>query len=442
MPRQILRQADAISETRSAPGTLRAGKLLCLALAVLMITSFYPYLPGALADAEQTRHVFRLQYKESGFWFHVRLDLESTEVVFKKEPDYAGREVVRSVLPIGQGRDDFIGFAWDRVGRRLYLDLNRNLDLTDDPSGAFESQNGLFEGIRLEYTDGEVSIPYVIDVAFYRPFGSFARIRSGWEGEIELNGKKMSLGIVDNMDGTVRSGPRVREPSGPGDIIAPRPFDSLILRARNGTDEPDTSEVLGDVELPPIGMPARLLDPDPFPIPQRLSFDGGSYDLAFAFEPGETQTELVATFTESDTPMGKLKIDGQFIKRLILWERVSRGLSLVVLDSPDTSVLVPVGEHFEQMVYLDSGGPRGLFRAQRYASVFITEDEPTTLTIGGPLKHDFRVYRRGNALQFAHTLRGTGGITYTASEPDLEEAPVFVIYKDGQEIASGAFEYG
>jgi hypothetical protein len=379
-----------------------------------LIISFSLPFSFAGADAAQTKHVFRLQYKETGFSLHVPIDIEGKEVVFKKEPDFGGREITRGALQTGRDEGDFIGFAWDRAQRKLYLDLNQNLDITDDPDGVYESRPSYytqrFEGIRLERAHGGVTVPYVIDIhlAIQHRFYSRAIVRSGWESDIELNGKRWSAAVADNMDGNTDSG------------------DRLILNIRE--DEGGVSE--------------EMLDTDLLTVPERLSIDGHAYELAFAFEPGETQTELVATFIESDVPMGELRIAGQSIKRLLLKEDGSDGSSLVVLDQPNDTVAVPLGEYYRQRIYLDSRGPRGLFRASRYDSVRVAANRPAQLNVGGPVKHELTVRRWRNTLHLNYLLAGLGGENYTVGWLNPQEPVQFAVYKADTKIASGAFEYG
>lgn len=407
MPRQILRQADAISETRSAPR-----KLFCLALAVLLITCFHPYVPGAHAATAQTKHVFRLQYRDTGFYLNSPVNLESMEVIFKKEPDFGRRKIVRGALQIGQAESDFIGFAWDEAQCELYLDLNQNLDITDDPDGVYECDPGKyyqnFKRICIERDYGGVTVPYVIDLRIDRGSSPRVFVRSGWEGEIELNGKRWAAAVADNMDGNIDSS------------------DRLILNIHK--DEAGVSEA--------------MLNTGDLSVPQRLSIDGHSYEPAFAFEPGETRTELVATFTESAVPMGELKIAGQSIKWLLLEQDGSDGSPLVVLDEPNDSVAVPVGEYYRQRIYLDSRGPRGLFRAYRYDTVHVAANRPVQLNVGGPVKHELTVRRWGNTLHLNYLLAGLGGENYTVRWLNPQEQVQFAVYKADTKIASGAFEYG
>lgn len=84
---------------------------------------------------------FRLEYRDSGFRHRMPVMRKDT-LVFKKEPALKGKKVVRGALLAGRDRDDFLGLACDKEARILYLDLNGNLDLTDDVEASY---SGTFE---------------------------------------------------------------------------------------------------------------------------------------------------------------------------------------------------------------------------------------------------------------------------------------------------------
>jgi hypothetical protein len=399
---------------------------LVFAIALLLGISFCAAAPSEEVD-EQAKHVFRLKYKEVDFSLHVDAPVEGHEVVFKKEPEFGGHDIVRGPLRRrSQAEKEFIGFAWDSSAGKLYLDLNRNLDLTDDPDGIFESKDGWFRNVRFEIERGAVRVPCVIDLAIRRTRDGWvsceAFVRSVWQAEIELNGKKWWFAIQDNMDGEI-------------DLR-----DYVVFRS----SEESFTSVLNEVRatLAQVRASEILEAPDSLPLMQRLSFDGASYDLELGFEYAEAGTELVATFTESDIPFGELRIDGKSIKRLVLQRQDEKGVSFVVLDAPEANVKVPVGSYFSPMVFLDGGGSAGLFSAYSPKGVLISEDKPATLKVGGPLTHRLAVHRLGNTLQLDYRLSGVGDGSYTPRERARERPPQFAIYKGDTNIASGSFEYG
>lgn len=75
---------------------------------------------------------FILSPVQDGFSLSAGLDGRDGQVVFKKEPAYAGTTVRRGAIRFGANRSDFIGLAIDVTANQLYVDRNRNLDLTDD----------------------------------------------------------------------------------------------------------------------------------------------------------------------------------------------------------------------------------------------------------------------------------------------------------------------
>jgi len=378
---------------------------------------------GAHEPAGQTRHVFRLQYKDSGFSVPVHIDLEGKDIVFKKEPAFGGDKVVRGSLPTGKDKKEFIGFACDLTARKLHLDLNRNLDLTDDPAGTFQGRiidppAGLqlprhlrFEKVQFQVVQGSVPVPYVIDIqimAFTQRPLIDVTVRSGWQGEIELYGKKRILGVTDNLSGIIETD------------------DHLHLRQGGG------SETL----VTPWSYADRLF------VPHNLFFGGHAYDLAFAFEPGTVGTELVTTFTETHPALGELKITGQSIKRIKLEQGKQGWKTTVVLDSPVARVLVPVGTYDQAKLCLDGGEAAGAFYSV-VEEVVVSGKEPAQLNGGGPLNHRVTMRRRGTSLNMDYALVGIGGERYERITPNPEQpAPTFAIYRSTDKVASGSFEYG
>jgi hypothetical protein len=105
--------------------------LLSLGLGALF---FHPPLRAQTATAGATLS-FPLTFTEKGSSLSTVINLGGQEVKFRKEPDFGKDRIVRRALKVGPDKDDFIGIAADLTTHTLYLDLNQNLDLTDDPQG-------------------------------------------------------------------------------------------------------------------------------------------------------------------------------------------------------------------------------------------------------------------------------------------------------------------
>jgi hypothetical protein len=364
----------------------------------------------ALDTSPGAEHVFDLEYQPEGFNCSVPVDVRAEGEKFEKEPDFGGRDITRGLLLSGTNADQHTNFAWDQAEGKLYLDMNRNGDLTDDPNGVFENDRPgrgsyqLFRGIHLEVQHDLVRLPYVISVIFSRygkrtPHCS-AKVSSGFSGEAELYGRRWYVAIADGMDGVIQRD------------------DQLFL---SPLDDDETGH-----------------NQHSLPLAAKVFFDGRNYDLSFELQAGTVKPLLRVAFTESEVPMGRLGIEGKFIKLLVLDD----GPAAVVLDSPEAIEPVPAGEYLCKYVFLDAD-ESGLVRSSspQSISVSVLENETATLKVGGPLSSTVDVTRMGNTLQLNYKLLDIGGHSYTSGQ-GIDKPPAFAIYKGGKEIASGSFEYG
>ena len=138
-----------------------------------------------------------LDYRELNYSFiNWGLTLVAKSPAFKKEPVFGGGKVIRGTLQLGGSKSDEMGFAWDRAAGKLYLDLNRNLDLTDDAAGVFSCGKGFndnfqfFTSVRLPFKTPAGSRPMLADLSFndYGRLSCSAAMRSLWQGKVTLQG--------------------------------------------------------------------------------------------------------------------------------------------------------------------------------------------------------------------------------------------------------------
>ncbi len=125
---------------------------------------------------------------------------------FKKEPAAATGKIIRGVLNFG-GASNSIPFLWQRDAGKLYLDLNGNRDLTDDPSGVFTAPAArpvsyqTFTNVHLFFNTASGRCPVLADISFY-DFGlqpmCITAVRSFWQGKVTLQGRDWQAGIVQN----------------------------------------------------------------------------------------------------------------------------------------------------------------------------------------------------------------------------------------------------
>ena len=108
-----------------------------------------------------------------------------------------------------------VAFALDRAQGKLYLDLNRNLDLTDDPGGVYSCQPRFsfgssigFSNVRLTFNTVMGLHPALLDLWFIylgktnQPNVVAAR-RYFWEGRLAFEGRDWQVGLVDSLQGRI-----------------------------------------------------------------------------------------------------------------------------------------------------------------------------------------------------------------------------------------------
>ncbi len=362
---------------------------------------------------QPSEHIFNLQYKQRDFNFYILNSSINNKVIFEKEPDFGRRHIIRGSIPFGSNKKNYLGFAWDRANYKLYIDLNSNRDLTDDPNGIFTCKekripNQYFRDIPLSLQKGALRLPYTIQMSMFYYGGNAScsvTIRSGYSAEIELDGRRWHVGIVDNMNGNIAPGDQF--------FLSPRNLDFTKGR--------------------------RLQE---LRIPKSIYLDSHNYDVSFEFKQGTKTPILQLRLKESKKPMGKLNIAGKHIARLALESRYST----VLLHYPPQNVSIPVGDYHCSSVYLyckDAGlfNPQRLYGTKK-KSISVTEDGAATLKAGGPLKNTVEITRSGTTLNLGYKLIGIDNKSYTRLSGRTDKPPTFTIYKGRRKIASDKFEYG
>jgi len=331
------------------------------------------------------------------------------EVIFKKEPAFGNQPVIRGAIPVGAGRQDFVGFALDTAKRELHVDQNRNLDLTDDPAGLFKAEDlpGYlkFANVTLHIPKGEATARYVFDLVCYGfSLGAYCelRIRSGWQGDLDLAGEKWRLGAADNLDGKIDA------------------QDLFVLH-----------------RLGPDAEPTEKDDADSLAPCTNLCLNGHSYALTFDFRAAGPATALEVGFVPAEPPVGTLRVEGGSLKRIVLQGPRYKA----VLDPPAAATSVPAELYQRAVVDVLDGEAGRVFRTE-FAPLRVNRDQDVSLKAGAPLTNCVAVHRRGSTLQLDYALKDAAGHSYRELGGDTEHPPEFVVRCDGREVAAGKFEYG
>lgn len=412
--------------------TTRADGVRALTLFLLMLA---PTAGAVVVDGRETlspiepeRVEFQLPFKAEGFSLALDLALDTTEVSFNREPVYTSSKVVRGAIPLGPDRAGIMGFAWDVEAQQLYIDKNANLDLTDDRAedsswASDDKTNQSFILVDVQTPFGERALLHYLEFTFtYRSANRVTgtlKVTSGWEGDIELDGKAWRMSVVNNLDGAIDK----------NDLITLNRPSTMKEPSRSGRRRPMRSRSLRSREASPV-LPA-------FPADGSLEINGRFYDLAFTFEQGRGGPTMVAAFEETAPVMGELVLKGKGISRLVL-----SGPRTVVLNEPGQRVSIPAGDYTRQQIVID-GGQAGTLQAKTSHTVSVRKGQSTELNVGGPLDNSLTVKQTGSLVNLDYQLRGIGGEVYTTEMMPLSFNPAsFQVRKDGKTIKSYQFRYG
>jgi hypothetical protein len=383
---------------------------------VLVVSGLWLAHAAEVPNDSAPAQTAELSHHEAEFSFvNLHLALQRASTAFVREPE-VGNRVFRGELSLGGQDSQAIALLWDRESAKLYLDLNRNLDLTDDSEGVYTSSRN-YGGSYQSFTNVHLPLrgplgerPLAGDLALWdygrQPGASFA-LRSFWQGRAVLSGEEWQVGLIQQS---------LQQP-----ILAGSAY--LLLRPWSQQSEPFTTY---DGSLQAVRFAPRLF------------LNGHSYDVTLT----NTATgDLRLEFREGQSVLGEASLAGSFIERLVLEGRES----VVVLDHPDAVVRVPVGSYGAPQVRLQSGDRWARLEsssAQFSGRVNIAEDKPTVLDVGGPLTNSVTIGRRAGSLYLSYQLVGCGGRRYTLSSQDRSKPPTFTVSYEGRQIGAGQFEYG
>jgi len=397
----------------------RAGNVWLAWLTCAFVAAIFGALRAADAVPSSNTITASLEYQEAGYsvvnW-GVSVTTQATP--FKKEPAVSGR-VIRGVLNFGGAASNSIPFLWQRDAGKLALDLNRNGDLTDDPSGEFSTHMTapgrveMFPGVHMVFDTPSGKCQALVDLSLYdytqQPL-CFCAVHSFWQGRVTLQGRDWQAGVV------------------PNGLTQSKPFENcrLLLRPWNERTAPFNAE---DGSLACVSFSRNLF------------LDGHAYQVDSIARAENGGAKLALQFTEKSVTLGEVNVAGQFIQRLEL----PGGPYLVVLDRPAGIVKIPVGTYDPPNVHLEKNGvAANCVPSQQGGGSRISAGgkTPVVVDVGGPLTNSVSVVRQGQDLVLNYRLVGAGGETYKMANTDSTKPPGFVISKNGRKLASGAFEFG
>jgi hypothetical protein len=159
--------------------------------------------------AEKAVFVDDLSPYRGNWWIPIPVTLRAEIPVDVKLPTFAGDEQRFGELRLGDSEDPVFVFVLDLTGKdaafsgaRLYVDRNKNRDLTDDgPPLAVEPQRGTKVPIfQVPYRDGK-SRPYSVNIGVYwlegeRRLQAAYYCKCGWLAKVQLPGESIERAVL------------------------------------------------------------------------------------------------------------------------------------------------------------------------------------------------------------------------------------------------------
>ena len=350
---------------------------------------------------------------ESVYW-----NIDRTNTPFLKEPELSQQGVFRGVLRFDKtDTHNAIALIWDPPKGKLYLDLNRNLDLTDDPAGVFSSTNKrpqqIFTHVTLPIQSAAGLHPAILDLRLV-PSGAGRQMqaqlssRSMWQAKVEVAGEEWQVAVVDDL--LRQDGPSAAQ------FLLLRPWaartNHLSLRDYN----------TGIVRFP-----------------DRLFWLGQAFHLERRFDTqGETLVCKLG-LTPEQPPLTELKLSGESLYYVGL--RATNGYTVVWWE-PSGMLKVPQGIYSVSAVWLKKGGAEAYRLANELLRLNATA--PTNVVLGGPLTNAVTLTRQGRKLRMDYRLVGADGGSYRLAQQDRNKVPEFAVYHGARKdaVESGKFEFG
>ena len=372
---------------------------------------------GLLFAAAGDEYTFEMKWQEDGFFDSLEASLGRSEA-FDKEPDFGSRDILRGELSFGPSEHpEQMGFAWDKLDGKLYVDLNRDGDLTNDPNGVLETDDSCAgQYYNQDFPSFPLSFSTDLGVYHYRLksfMQSYAehykraefRVNSGYSGKTELYGRQWRVEVNDKLAGMIQRGNKL----------------SIFC-----SDNPASNAISS------------------LPLPESIFLDGRCYEVGFEFKKSENPSpSLRCTLREKTVSTGRLRIEGKWVHRLVLGD----GEILILPEPVEGIAVVPTGNYTVRQCNLKYDKEKPVISPTRLNEIKVTvsEDGENILRIGGPLNSQVNIQRMGKVLKFDYELVGAGGEKYDARQItnyDDSKKPSVAIYKGDMQVGSGNFEYG
>ena len=315
-------------------------------------------------------------------------------------------------------RADIFGYKvlWDKSGEQVYIDFNKDGDLTNDADGVFKADN-VTSWEQLYRVEAEIDgVRHNFNLKFFTDWRAFVQVtvKSGYQGIVDFGGSRWYMALADCPDGKL----------GFGDKIALKKVDPS--RDHSFADSFYSSEFCD--------------------VPFEIFVCSHNFIHTFSYS-GDNAAKATMKFTEVPVDTATLKYDGTHIGALV-FKHKAKGISsrLVWIDLSEKSCIVPAGEMVPDAFMLINP-KNNFFGPDDYGAlpnVKVEAGGSVDLPFGAPLRHTVKVSKFGNSIGLDYALRGKGDESYRLSSVtgDYDKASTVSIYKGGKLLSTGNFEYG
>jgi hypothetical protein len=306
--------------------------------------------------------------------------------------------------------------AWHKPDGRLFVDLNRNGDFTDDAGGSFASDGAnrrRFTNIVVRAPVGGVMLPLSVDIDLARSNGrENVTLRSWFAAKVEVNGRAWQVGFVPRIGPWRRFG--YQSP-----LLVVRPWEKR-------------EESFGMFDEQPGFWRFRANQ-----FEKKVFLQDAAFQLNLTPSSEKPNAPFRVELIPQQPKLGEIAITGRFIELLSLEKDSDYA---VLLHNPAPTVWIPAMTYSKVSVRLQHGADTATSVSDKIVSV--KEKAQAQFAVGGPLKNLVTTRRSGGNLHLDYSLVGVGGEGYTLAAQDRLKPPKFAIYKDNRRLATGKFEFG
>jgi hypothetical protein len=345
--------------------------------------------------------------------------LESAPTNFLAEPAVGTNRVFRRLLRLTRDTNNVFAVLWDQTQGILYVDLNRNRNLTDDPGGMLTATNQSAEAqsftnlvLNLALPGGVAPVVLDLRLTVIRSGQSLKErvhghvgMRSFWEARVSHEGRDWQMGfvlpLVDNS----------------------RQAKTGYLVWRPWEDRTNTLSFYASS----TGL---------MPWSDQIFIWNQAWAATQGLEAAADGPRCRLTLSPREPAMMDFRVRAlDNLDRVTL--RATNG-HLALLTGPWKGLRLPQGQYTVESVLLRQG------TTEAYRLLYpptLVNQTSRELALGGPLTNSVAILHWGRTLRLNYDLRGADGQSYRLMTPS-PQPPTFEVRKGDRQLITGSFQYG